>query len=152
MLMEDDDDIARLIAYHLESGGFRIHRPARPNALISDAETDRPALFILDLMLPELDGFQLCRRIRAHPSLRDIPILILTARTAAEDRKRALEGGADAYITKPFKRSTLVAAVRTLSGRNSSGKRQLCLEQSVCFSTTEDAHRTSGHPEPNDQE
>lgn len=120
MLMEDDDDIARLVAHHLESGGFRIHRPARPYSLISDAETDRPALFILDLMLPEVDGFQLCRSIRARPSLRDIPILILTARTAAADRKRALESGADAYITKPFEASALMAFVRTLSNRNSS--------------------------------
>lgn len=63
MLMEDDD-IAHLVAYHLESGGFRIHCPARPYSLISDAEKDRPALFILDLMLPAVDGFQLCRCIR----------------------------------------------------------------------------------------
>jgi two-component system phosphate regulon response regulator PhoB len=120
MLMEDEDDIARLVAHHLESSGFRIHRPARPQSLIPDAEKDGPALFILDLMLPEVDGFQLCRSIRAHPSLRDIPILILTARTAAEDRKRALESGADAYITKPFRPSALLAAVRTLFERDSS--------------------------------
>jgi two-component system, OmpR family, alkaline phosphatase synthesis response regulator PhoP len=68
-LMEDHEDIARLMAYHLESSGFRIHRPARSYALISDAEKDRPDLFILDLMLPELDGFQLCHSIRAHPNL-----------------------------------------------------------------------------------
>jgi len=123
MLMEDEDDIARLVAHHLESADFRIHRPARPYNLISDAEKDRPALFILDLMLPESDGFQLCLSIRAHPSLRDVPILILTARTAAEDRKRALESGADVYITKPFSPSELIAAVRTLSDRDSSGER-----------------------------
>jgi DNA-binding response OmpR family regulator len=121
--MEDEDDIARLVAYHLDSGGFRVHRPARPHNLISDAEKDRPALFILDLMLPEVDGFQLCRSIRAHPSLRDIPILILTARTAAEDRKRALESGADVYITKPFRPSELVGAVRSLADRKPSGER-----------------------------
>jgi DNA-binding response OmpR family regulator len=123
VLMEDDEDIARLVAHHLESGGFRIHRPERPYNLIPDAETNRPTLFILDLMLPELDGFQLCSSIREHPSLRDLPILILTARTGPEDRKRALEGGADAYITKPFKPSVLMDAVRSLSDRNSSGER-----------------------------
>ncbi|HKM84651.1 MAG TPA: response regulator [Terriglobales bacterium] len=74
MLMEDEDDIARLLAHQLESSGFRIYRPARPHSLISDAEDDRPALFILDLMPPEVDGFQLCRSIRDHPSLRDVPI------------------------------------------------------------------------------
>ena len=123
MLMEDEDDIARLVTYHLKSGGFRTHRPERSQSLIPDAEKERPALFILDLMLPEMDGFQLCRSIRALPSLRDVPILILTARTAAEDRKRAMASGADAYITKPFRPSVLIAAVRTLSDRDSSGKR-----------------------------
>jgi len=112
----------RLVAYHLEFNGFRIHRPARPHRLVSDAEKDRPAIFILDLMLPEMDGFQLCRGIRAHPSLRDVPILILTASTAVEDRKRAFENGADGYITKPFSPSGLITAVRTLSERNSSGE------------------------------
>ena len=123
MLMEDEDDIARLVAHHLESSRFRVHRPAHSNRLISDAEEDRPALFILDLMLPELDGFQLCHSIRDHASLRNVPILILTARTAAEDRKRALENGADGYITKPFSPSGLIAAVQTLSEQNTSGER-----------------------------
>lgn len=120
MLMEDDDDIARLVAHHLEAGGFRVHRPARPRSLMADAEENRPALFILDLMLPELDGFQLCGGIRAHPSLQDIPILILSARTGAEDQKRALEAGANAYMTKPFQPSALMAAVRRLAERDSS--------------------------------
>jgi DNA-binding response OmpR family regulator len=115
MLMEDEEDIARLIVYHLQSNGFRVHRPSRPYDLITDAEADRPSLFILDLMLPELDGFQLCRNIRAHPVMRDIPILILTARTAEEDRNRAMESGANLYITKPFNPPALIAAVRKLS-------------------------------------
>jgi DNA-binding response OmpR family regulator len=123
VLMEDEDDIARLVTHHLNSSGSRTHCPERPQSLIPDPEKDRPELFIPDLMLPEVDGFQLCRSIRAHPSVRDIPILILTARTAAEDRKRAMESGAGAYITKPFKPSALVAAVRTLSDRDSSGER-----------------------------
>ncbi len=123
MLMEDEDDIARLVAHHLESSGFRVHRPAHSNRLISDAEEDRPALYILDLMLPEVDGFQLCHSIRDHSSLRNVPILILTARTAAEDRKRALESGADGYITKPFSPSGLIAAVQTLSEQNTSEER-----------------------------
>jgi DNA-binding response OmpR family regulator len=115
--MEDEEDIARLIALHLDFSGFRIHRPTRPERLISDAEQNRPAMFILDLMLPGVDGFELCRNIRAHPSLRDVPILIITASTAVEDRKRAFEYGADSYITKPFSPSALIAAVRTLSER-----------------------------------
>jgi DNA-binding response OmpR family regulator len=118
MIMEDEDDIARLITHHLESSGFRIHRSGRPFDLIADAEKERPVLFILDLMLPELDGFQLCRNVRAHPRLGDVPILILTARTSEEDRKRAMESGADAYLTKPFSTSGLIGTVRKLSKQN----------------------------------
>jgi len=119
VLMEDDDDIARLITHHLEASGFRIHRPDRAKSLISDAEREPPALFILDLMLPEMDGFEICRRIRAHPSLQGVPVLILSARTGVEDRKQALESGAETYMTKPFTPSALIAAVRRLSNQNS---------------------------------
>jgi DNA-binding response OmpR family regulator len=115
MLMEDDEDIARLVVHHLQSGGFRTHRPSRPEALISEAETEQPALLILDLMLPELDGFELCRSIRRHQNLGKIPILILTARTGLEERKRAMESGADSYMTKPFVPSELMRAVQGLS-------------------------------------
>jgi two-component system phosphate regulon response regulator PhoB len=125
MIVEDDDDIAGLITYHLESAGFRVQRPTLPSRLIANAERERPLLFILDLMLPELDGFDLCRRIRAHPNLRDIPILVLTAKTAPVDRKRALESGADIYVTKPFIPSELVRSVWVLLGENTFGSRHL---------------------------
>jgi two-component system, OmpR family, phosphate regulon response regulator PhoB len=119
-LMEDEEDIARLIVHILEENGFRVHRPDRSSSLIRAAEEHQPAVFILDLMLPEVDGFQLCRNIREHKSLKSIPILILTARTGAADRERALDSGADVYMTKPFKSSELVAAVRMLHQRSIS--------------------------------
>jgi len=100
--MEDDDGLARLVAHQLRLAGFRVHGRIEPHSLISDAERDRSALFILDLILREVDGLELCRRIRAHQSLRGIPILILTARTTSEDLKRTLDGGADIYSAKPF--------------------------------------------------
>jgi DNA-binding response OmpR family regulator len=119
-LMEDEEDIARLIGHVLEESGFLVHRPDRSSSLVRDAEKYQPEVFILDLMLPEIDGFQLCRSIREHKSLKKIPILILTARTESADRKRALESGADVYMTKPFKSSELIAAVQTLRGRSTS--------------------------------
>src|SRR2546429_969409 len=119
MFVEDDEDIARLVAHHLKLAGFQVRRPAQPSNLIFEAEREHPVLFILDLMLPGMDGFQLCSAVKAHPSLRKIPVLILTARTSAEDRKRALESGADLYMTKPFKPSVLLEAVRKMA--NSSG-------------------------------
>lgn len=117
ILVEDEEDIARLIAHHLKLAGFHVHRPEKVSDLIADAERLCPSLFILDLMLPEMDGFQLCRAVKAHRILHTIPILILTARTAAEDRKRALESGADQYMTKPFKPSVLLETVRTLASK-----------------------------------
>ena len=120
ILMEDEDDIARLITHHLESAGFRVRCPDRASDLIAEAEKEPPALFIFDLMLPEIDGFQLCRTVKAHPSLKKVPILVLTARTGAEDRKRALESGADHYATKPFKPSALIETVRTLLKQGNS--------------------------------
>jgi DNA-binding response OmpR family regulator len=112
--MEDEDDIARLITYHLEAAGFSVCRPERASELVIEAEKNRPGLFILDLMLPEMDGFHLCRTIKAHRDLRDVPVLVLTARTGAEDRKRALDSGADQYATKPFKPSALIELVQTM--------------------------------------
>lgn len=85
-LMEDEEDIARLIAHHLEANGFRVHRPERPSTVIAEAEVNPPAVFILDLMLPEIDGFELCESIKASKMLKDIRILILTARTGIADR------------------------------------------------------------------
>jgi two-component system phosphate regulon response regulator PhoB len=119
ILMEDDDDIARLISYHLELAGFRVHRPDRSSDLINNAEKQHPGLFILDLMLPGMDGFQLCRALRANVHLRGIPILVLTARTGIEDRQRAFASGADQYITKPFKPSALIETIRSLTKQNS---------------------------------
>ncbi len=115
ILMEDEDDIARLITHHLTRAGFRVRRPERASELIAEAEKERPALFILDLMLPELDGFQLCRAVKSHATLRQVPVLVLTARTGAEDRRRALESGADQYATKPFKPSALLEIAKNLS-------------------------------------
>ena len=115
ILVEDEDDIARLITHHLNVTGFRVRRPERAPDLIREAEKERPAVLILDLTLPEMDGFQLCRAVRAHPTLHSIPILVLTARTGVEDRKRAFESGADQYATKPFKPSALIEVVWALS-------------------------------------
>lgn len=120
ILMEDEDDIARLITHHLELAGFRVRRPNRASDLIAEAEKERPILFILDLMLPEIDGFQLCRTVKVHPYLKNVPVLVLTARTGVDDRNRALENGADHYVTKPFKTSALIETVRTLSGQGNS--------------------------------
>jgi two-component system phosphate regulon response regulator PhoB len=114
ILMEDEDDIARLITHHLERADFRVHRPQRASDLIIDALKENPSLFILDLMLPEMDGFQICRALKGNDNLREIPILVLTARTGQDDRQRAFACGADQYLTKPFKPAMLIEMARNL--------------------------------------
>jgi DNA-binding response OmpR family regulator len=114
VLVEDDADIGRLIKFHLEIAGFAARWFRRATNVIRESENQPPNLFLLDLMLPGIDGFELCRIIRKHEVLGGIPIIILTARTAAADRKLALQTGANDYVTKPFSPADLIKRVRAL--------------------------------------
>ena len=101
-VLEDDADISRLVQYHLESAGFTVRPYLTVGPILSDAERQPPALFLLDIMVPGGDGLDLCRRLRQNPTLSVVPIIFLTARAAENDRVHGLELGADDYITKPF--------------------------------------------------
>lgn len=115
-VVEDDDDIARLISHNLEVAGFLVRGFSRATPVVFEAEKRPPALFLLDLMLPDMDGFELCWNIRQNPVLRKVPIIILSARTAATERKRALESGANDYVTKPFSPQDLISRVEASCG------------------------------------
>jgi len=115
--VEDDPDIARLVRHHLEVAGFGVRSFASSQRVVSDAEKNGPALFLLDIMIPGEDGLQLCRKIRAHPKLAGVPIIFLTAKGTESDRVMGLELGADDYITKPFSPKELVARVRAVLRR-----------------------------------
>jgi DNA-binding response OmpR family regulator len=115
-IVEDDDDIARLVSHNLEFAGFLVRRFSRATPVVFEAEKRPPALFLLDLMLPDVDGFELCRNIRQNTVLRRIPIIILSARTTTMERKRALESGASDYVTKPFSPQDLISRVEALCG------------------------------------
>jgi DNA-binding response OmpR family regulator len=117
-VLEDDVDISRLVQYHLEKAGFTVRTFATGRTVVSDAEQTPPVLFLLDVMVPEGDGMDLCRRLRAHSTLSAVPIIFLTARAAENDRVRGLELGADDYITKPFGTRELVARVRAVLRRS----------------------------------
>ena len=119
VLVEDDEDIGRLIGLHLKKAGFATRWFRTATGVIADAETEPPALFLLDVMLPGIDGFHLCRSIRKHDLLRTLPIIILTARAGQSDRKLAFESGADDYVTKPFRPADLIERVRALCERRS---------------------------------
>lgn len=113
-VVEDEDDIARLISHNLKAAGFDVHSFLSAGFVITEAVRQRPALFLLDIMLPESDGFELCRRIRQNPLLGAVPIVFLTAKTAEGDRIKGLELGGDDYITKPFSPRELIARIRTI--------------------------------------
>src|SRR5438874_528645 len=108
-LVEDDDDIARLVRHHLEAAEFRVQAFARVTGVIEAAEDNLPALFLLDVMVPGGSGLDLCRQIRQNRLLAAVPIIFLTARGSEADRITGLDIGADDYMTKPFSPRELVA-------------------------------------------
>ena len=116
-VVEDDPDISRLVRHHLENDGFSVRVYAVGSSVIADAERQRPALFILDIMVPGKDGLELCRTIRQTPSLAAVPVIFLTAKSSEADRVLGLELGADDYIAKPFSPRELVARVKAVLRR-----------------------------------
>lgn len=116
-VLEDDTDIARLVQHNLQSAGYGVRLFSTPTNLLSDAERQPPALFLLDIMVPGGDGLDVCRRLRNHAALSSIPIIFVTARAGENDRVLGLELGADDYITKPFAPRELLARVKAVLRR-----------------------------------
>ena len=114
LVVEDDDAIGALVGAYLEQAGFDVVRECTGKDALDAAEREELRFVVLDLGLPDVDGFELCRRLR---SLADIPILIVTARDEEADRIIGLELGADDYVTKPFSPRELVARVRAVLRR-----------------------------------
>jgi len=115
--VEDDTDISRLVRHHLEGAGYGVRSFSAATGVVSEAEKQSPALFLLDIMLPGGDGLELCRRIRQTPALSMVPVIFLTAKTTESDKVIGLELGADDYIPKPFSPRELVARVRAVLRR-----------------------------------
>ena len=113
-VVEDDLDISRLIQHNLSSAGFGVQVFSNGNEVVSEALREKPSLFLLDIMLPGVTGFEICRQIRHADPLAKVPVIFLTARTAEEDRVRGFELGGDDYIVKPFSPRELVARVRSI--------------------------------------
>lgn len=113
LVIEDDEAIRDVILYTLESSGFKNTLSAADGeAGLDIARRERPTLILLDLMLPKLDGLEVCRRLKREESTRDIPIVMLTAKSEESDIVLGLELGAIDYITKPFSGKVLVARIR----------------------------------------
>jgi two-component system alkaline phosphatase synthesis response regulator PhoP len=117
LVVEDENDIRALVRYNLEAEGFAVVEASDGEIGLSLAARERPALVVLDLMLPGLSGLEVCRKLRARDDTTRIPILILTARASEVDKVLGLEMGADDYVTKPFSPRELVARVKAVLRR-----------------------------------
>jgi two-component system alkaline phosphatase synthesis response regulator PhoP len=118
ILVEDDAVIAELLEYNLRGNGYQVDGFRDGQQMFARlAGLEKPSLFILDLMLPGMDGFAICSRLRQDPRLRGVPIMMLTARGSENDKVRGLETGADDYLTKPFSMRELLARVQALIRR-----------------------------------
>jgi len=111
-LIEDDADLFALLRYNLEKEGFTLVGSQTGKGAIELCRRERPDLVILDVMLPDSDGLDICKGIRSHPELCNLPIIFLTARAAETDRIVGLELGANDYIVKPFFVRELIARIR----------------------------------------
>jgi two-component system phosphate regulon response regulator PhoB len=111
-IVEDESELAALLDYNLKLHGFDTQVLPGRRGTLKELETGRPDLILLDVMLPEADGFELCRQIRRSPALSRTPVVFLTARSDEIDRVLGLEIGGDDYITKPFSPRELVARVK----------------------------------------
>ena len=117
LVVDDEPDIVALVAYHLARSGYRVSTAASgPEALAASRE-ERPALVVLDLMLPGLSGFDVLEQLRASEDTKDVAVLMLTARRDEPDRIRGLSLGADDYLTKPFSPQELVLRVAAILRR-----------------------------------
>ncbi len=111
LVVEDERDIAALVAYHLTREGFRVRTVASGDEALEAVRADRPDLVVLDLMLPERSGYEVLAELRRRDEMRDVPVVVLTARREEADRIKGLELGADDYMTKPFSPQELVLRI-----------------------------------------
>lgn len=125
LVVDDDKAIVELIKVNLEIQGHLVVTANDGHSGLAMAQQDSPDLIILDLMMPEVDGFTTCQRLRQNPSTKDIPILMLTALSSTENKIQGFDSGADDYLTKPFELPELYVRIRALlrrSGRTSKAQ------------------------------
>ncbi len=117
LVVDDEPDALELISYNLKAAGFDVITADDGEEALKKARAAQPALVILDVMLPEVDGLEVCKTLRRDPATSSIPIIMLTAKAAEIDRVLGLELGADDYVTKPFSPRELILRVKSLLRR-----------------------------------
>jgi DNA-binding response OmpR family regulator len=122
LVVDDEPDALELVEVNLATAGFHVVTAGDGKAALKKARSILPSLIILDLMLPEVDGLEVCKTLRHDPVTQDIPIIMLTAKATEIDRVLGLELGADDYVTKPFSPRELVLRVKSLLRRSQPGE------------------------------
>lgn len=118
MVIEDEEALCALLEYNLGKEGYRVSLQTDGDEALYAIADEKPDLILLDWMLPNVSGIEICRQVRARADLKDTPIIMLTARGEEDDRIRGLETGADDYLTKPFSMSELTARIRAVLRRS----------------------------------
>lgn len=118
LIIEDEHDIRELISYTLENEGYKVYKAPDGISGIELSRKNNPDLILLDIMLPDIDGLEVCRKIKRDETINDIPVIMLTAKSEDSDVISGLELGAEDYITKPFSPRVLVARLRAVLRRN----------------------------------
>lgn len=143
MLVEDEEALAFLLKYNLEKEGYEVLWESRGGKAVAEVEKNMPSVIILDWMLPELSGVEICKMIRSKPDIKTIPIIMLTAKGEEEDKIKGLSAGADDYVTKPFSIPELMARVKTQLRRAPEpvDEKEIVFEDIVMDITTKKVYR-----------
>ena len=120
LVVEDEAALATMLRYNLEKQGFRVDEAADGQEAMTRIAEAQPDLVLLDWMLPVMSGIEVCRQVRRRTTTRELPIIMITARTEDQDAVRGLNTGADDYVTKPFSMDSLLARMRALLRRSNA--------------------------------
>jgi DNA-binding response OmpR family regulator len=112
LIVEDEESLLKLESILLTSKGYDVRGVPNGRAALDAIAEEKPDLVLLDIMLPEIDGFEVCRRIKADAATRDIPVVMLTAKKTRDDMAKGEKAGADWYITKPFKSAMVIETIQ----------------------------------------
>src|SRR4030095_2767206 len=124
LIVDDDIDSLKLIGLMLQRHGYEVVAANAGNQAISKATSEHPNLIILDVMMPDMDGYEVCRRLRANPDTKGIPIIMFTAKTLVDDKVAGFEAGADDYLTKATHPGELASRVKAILARSATQRRR----------------------------
>lgn len=118
LFVEDDVELAKVLPMRLRQEGYQVSVAGNGTQAVQDARETKPDLILLDIMLPEMDGYRVCSLLKRDDRYKSIPILVLSARTQASDVRKGMASGADGYIVKPFKPEELLSKIKELLAKN----------------------------------